>query len=64
MKQLMVLVATIILGITISGTVLGFGDSVDDISGDVSTGITNLGTAFTTEMNAGLTEAGATTVTN
>ena len=63
MKQLMVLVATIILGITISGTVLGFGGDVDKISGKVSKGVENLGTAYTTKMNTALTGAGATTVT-
>ncbi len=54
MKQLMVLVATIVLGITISATVLGFGDDVDKLSGNVDTGITFIGD----KIDAGFEAAG------
>lgn len=50
MKQLMVLVATIVLGVTISGTVLGFGDTVDSISGNVSASIETLGNTIDTKL--------------
>lgn len=50
MKQLMVLVATIVLGVTISGTVLGFGDTVDSISGNVSASIETLGSTIDSKL--------------
>lgn len=46
MKQLMVLVATIVLGISISGIVLGFGEQASTISENVGSGITSLATEF------------------
>ena len=39
MKQLMVLVATIILGVSISGVVLSFDENVETMGGYVSTGV-------------------------
>ena len=56
MKQLMVLVATIVLGIAISGTVLGFSENVDTLAGNVGTGIEYIGG----EIDSTLTEAGVT----
>ena len=56
MKQLMVLVATIVLGIAISGTVLGFSEDVDTLAENVSTGIEYIGGKIDTELtNAGVT---------
>ena len=51
MKQLMVLVATIVLGISISGIVLGFGEQASTISANVGTEITELAGKFNTAMN-------------
>ena len=45
MKQLIVLVATVILGIAIAGLVLGFQDNANTIAGNAET---QLGTVFST----------------
>ena len=53
MKQLMVLVSTIILGLTISGTVIGFGTNV----GTLKTGVDNAVTAIDTQLTNAVTAA-------
>ncbi|MDD2217842.1 MAG: hypothetical protein PHW03_00825 [Eubacteriales bacterium] len=44
MKQIIVLVATIILGLALSGFIVGFSDDAEDLAGNVSTGIDKLST--------------------
>ena len=50
MKQLMVLVATIVLGISISGIVLGFGEQATTISESLGTSIEDLAGDFTAAL--------------
>ncbi len=46
MKQLMVLVATVILGISISGVVIGLGDNATTLADNVGEAVTAVDTAF------------------
>ena len=50
MKQLMVLVATVILGISISGVVIGLGGNAETLAGNVGTAIESVGEAFQTAV--------------
>ena len=56
MKQLMVLVATVILGISISGTVIGLGANATTLAGNVGTAISSAGTAFSTATTNALAD--------
>lgn len=54
MKQLIVLVATVVLGISLSGTVMGMGDGVKTLTGLVSDTITEkfvTGTGDSAKLN-------------
>lgn len=51
MKQLIVLIATVILGISLSGTVLGMGGNVKDIAGATTSEIE---TAFSYTSEGGI----------
>lgn len=42
MKQIIVLVATIILGLALSGFIMGFSDDAEGLADNVSTGIDKL----------------------
>ena len=52
MKQLMVLVSTIILGLTISGTVIGFGTNVDTLKAGVGNAVGAINTQLTNAVTA------------
>ncbi|MDO5441764.1 MAG: hypothetical protein Q4F55_04335 [Bacillota bacterium] len=53
MKQLMVLVATVVLGVSISGIILGLGSNASSIADNVDTAIT----AFAAECAEKLPDA-------
>ena len=60
MKQLIVLIATVILGISLSGTVLGMGGNVKDLA---SSATSQIGSAFhasgsAIDVNAAVQNAG------
>ena len=53
MKQLIVLIATMVLGVGIAGIVLGFGNTAKDVSKDVTGQVKALGTVVQNYTTSG-----------
>lgn len=51
MKQIIVLVATIILGFAISGFIIGFSDDAEALAGNVSDGLNRLSTGIESQID-------------
>ena len=58
MKQLMVLVATVVLGISISGVVIGMGTNATTLATDVTEAVTKIDSKFDSEINKLTTPTG------